>query len=549
MQSRYFCDNGNVPHTLSQLLDGLDESQRAAASALEGPVRITAVAGAGKTRTITRRIAYGCESGKWDAERTAAVTFSVKAAREMQQRLGRLGASGVRVATFHALALSQLHRAWEEVTDSYFPQLTSDPSEILEASVERETDLVGAGPRELRDVLGEVNWTKVSLIAPKEYARVCAAFHRVPPAGLTPEQMTGVLEEYERQKVERNLIDFNDILLILCHLIEESDEVAARVRSQIGWLTVDEYQDVSPLQHRLMKLWLGRNTNVCVVGDPAQTIYSFTGATSYYLLDFAREFPGLKADVRLNTDYRSTPQIVGYANAVLAASPVAGDYLPLRSPQEEGARVSTRAYGTDAQEAYGVAAAIRKLLDAGVEASEIAVLSRINSQTRAICTACDAVGVPYMVRRVVGQGMDETSFSQAVRSGVESGKIESLNASTVTISTVHASKGLEWDHVFIIGLSEGLLPFGVSGGAVGVGGAGVDSVISAAGFGSAGTGAQNGVGNGAVNDTAVNPELEEERRLFYVGVTRGRKQVEISFARKKDETATFERAPSRFLVR
>lgn len=510
MCGRYFCDNGGVAHDAASLLNGLDDSQRQAAEALEGPVRITAVAGAGKTRTITRRIALGCASGKWDPQRTVAVTFSVKAAREMKQRLNKLGAGGVSAETFHALALSQLRRIWPEVTDSYFPQLTTDPSEILEASVEKETDLVGASPRELRDILAEIGWTKVSLIAPKEYARVAAAFHREPPAGLSVEQMAALITDFERQKSERNLIDFNDILLILSHLIEESDEAAAMVRKSVGWLTVDEYQDVSPLQHKLMQAWLGANTNVCVVGDPAQTIYSFAGATSYYLLDFDKEFKGVTADVRLDHDYRSTPQIVGYANKVLGGSPVASDYLPLVSTQEDGAAVSRRVYGTDEQEAGEVARSIRKLLDEGVAASQIAVLSRINSQTKLVCAACDHLTIPYMVRRVVGQGMDETSFSKAVRVGVETGQIESLNAATITISTIHAAKGLEWDHVFVIGVSEGLLPFG---------------------------------------SPADEAQLEEERRLLYVAITRGRTNVALSYARRKDAHTSFERAPSRFLAR
>ncbi|MCI1983448.1 MAG: ATP-dependent helicase [Bifidobacteriaceae bacterium] len=513
-----------MPREAISLLTDLDDAQRRAASALEGPVRIMAVAGAGKTRTITRRIAYGCASGKWDPERCVAVTFSVKAAREMKQRLNKLGAGRVTAETFHALALSQLRSVWSEVTDSYFPQLITDASEVAEGSIERETDLVGASPRELRDILAEISWTKVGLIAPQEYGRVCAAFHRQPPAGLSADQMAAVITDFERQKSERNLIDFNDILLILCHIIEESDEVAASVRKRIGWLTVDEYQDVSPLQHRLMGAWLGKNTNVCVVGDPAQTIYSFAGATSYYLLDFEREFKGLSADVRLDTDYRSTAPIVGYANKILGASPLAGDYVPLvpaeasaetsvASPRARGvlsapARVTTRVFGTDEQEAAGVAKAVRKLLDAGVDASEIAVLSRINSQTRAICMACDQLTIPYMVRRMMGQGMDETSFSRAVRNGVTSGEIESLNSSVVTISTIHAAKGLEWDHVFIIGASEGLIPFG-----------------------------------SAIDDA----QIEEERRLLYVAVTRGRKHVALSYARKKDEHTGFERARSRFL--
>lgn len=504
------------------LLDGLDDSQRRAASALAGPVRIVAVAGAGKTRTITRRIAYGCASGKWDPERTVAVTFSVKAAREMQERLSKLGVGRVQASTFHALALSQLRRVWSEVTDDYFPTLLTEPTPLLAGPMEKLTDLKGASARELRDILAEVNWTKVSLIAPSQYPRVAAAFHRVPPAGLSVEQMVAVLDDFERTKAEQHVMDFNDILLILSHILEESEEAVRMVRREVGWLTVDEYQDVSPLQHRLMTLWLGSNTDVCVVGDPAQTIYSFTGATSYYLEEFPREFPGISADVELSRDYRSTAAIVKYANTLLGHSQQPDAYLSLESLETGGAGgadgadsvpevpVSRHAYGTDVQEAKRVAGEIRKLLDSGVSAGEIAVLSRINAQIRAVNQACDDAGIPSMVRRAAGQGLEESSFSQAVREGVSDGNIESLNTPMVTLSTIHAAKGLEWDHVFVIGVSEGLIPFGQS------------------------------------EDDA---HLEEERRLLYVAVTRGRTSVSLSYARKKDETSGFERAPSRFLTR
>ena len=154
-----------------------------------------------------------------------------------------------------------------------------------------------------------------------------------------------IYRAYETEKTNRNEIDFDDILLITCHLIESDEDVAASIRSGITWLTVDEYQDVSPLQHRLLTRWLGDNRNICVVGDPAQTIYSFAGASSYNLLNFASEFGPLTADVRLNNDYRSTPQIVNYANRVLEASPQRADYLKLNSKRDRLQQRSRRSPG------------------------------------------------------------------------------------------------------------------------------------------------------------------------------------------------------------
>ena len=369
------------------ILDGLDEAQRAAATAVDGPVRIVAVAGAGKTRTVTRRIAYACASGAWDPARTLAVTFSVKAAAEIRVRLSKLGVGeAVTAATFHSAALHQLLRVWDEVCETPFPHITDDQRGLVSKAFARISELQ---PQEsdLRDIHAEINWAKVSLIAPDDYPRVCAALHRRPPAGMEPDRFVEVYRAYETVKTSQGEIDFNDILLIACHLLDGFPEVGAAIRSSIRWLTVDEYQDVSPLQHRLMRLWLGDNRNVCVVGDPAQTIYSFAGASSYDLLGFADEFAPLSADINLAVDYRSTPQIVRCANRVLGASPNRADYLKLDSGRRDGMRISRTVYGTDADEAAGVAAAIARLAARGVAPQDCAVLTRLNAQQQGVCAA------------------------------------------------------------------------------------------------------------------------------------------------------------------
>lgn len=491
------------------MLEGLDDAQRAAATALEGPVRIIAGAGAGKTRTVTRRIAYGCAKGQWDASRALAVTFSVKAADEMKQRLGALGVGDkVTAATFHSAALHQLRRVWYEVSEAPFPHVLEDTQEIMARALKRATGSDQFDGIARRNLLAEINWAKVSLVAPEDYQRVCAATHRIPPAELDPQRFADVYTAYEQEKTSRGEMDFNDILLLDCHVLEAFDEQAAQIRQSVGWLTVDEYQDVSPLQHRLMDLWLGDNRNVCVVGDPAQTIYSFAGASSYDLLNFAGEFGKLTADVNLNTDYRSTPQVVSTANRVLAGAPDRDQYLRLSSARDknEGMRVVKTAYESDEEEAQGVAKRIAQFIAEGAKPSDCAVLTRLNAQQQVVCKALKDQGIPYRTRHdASGQDTVLEDDNASRREALE--VLASRREPGVTISSIHAAKGLEFKHVFIIGCSEGLLPYG---------------------------------------SPAPGEALEEERRLFYVAVTRAEDSLHLSYARSKDGTSTFSRAPSRF---
>ncbi len=491
-----------------EILDGLDESQRAAATAVNGPVRIIAGAGAGKTRTITRRIAYACTTKQWDPKRTLAVTFSVKAAAEMRNRLSMLDvASDVKAMTFHSAALHQLRRIWPDVCEGPMPFVTNNQRELVERALRRVTTFQ-VDDDTIRNLQSEINWCKISLIAPSDYARVCAATHRQPPSGLEPQQFVDAYQAYETEKTSRNEIDFDDILLIACHLLESEEEAAAAIRSTTQWITVDEYQDVSPLQHRLLTLWLGGNRNICVVGDPAQTIYSFAGASSYNLLNFASEFGKLSADINLNNDYRSTPQIVNYANRILKASPQRDDYLKLNSERSQGRRVRETIYASDWEEAQGVAARIRKLVDSGASPADCAILTRVNAQQQIFCKALKEQHIRYRIRRDSGWQNSALADDAQTRLALLEAMGVRADLGGTTICTIHASKGLEFKHVFLIGCSEGLLPYG---------------------------------------SPPEGDALEEERRLMYVAVTRAEDTLDVSFARSREgDSGERGRSVSRF---
>lgn len=494
------------------ILEGLDDAQSAAATTLDGPVRIVAGAGAGKTRTVTRRIAYACATKTWNPSRVLAVTFSVKAAAEMRSRLAGLGiGDDVNAATFHSAALHQLRRVWNDICEAPFPHISRDPRDLVARSLKRVTAATHIDDAIIRDLHAEINWAKISLIAPADYARVYAAGYRKPPAGLEIGQFMDIYQAYEQEKTSRGEIDFDDILLMTCHVLNEFEDAAAVIRSSIGWLTVDEYQDVSPLQHRLLTLWLGDNRNVCVVGDPAQTIYSFAGASSYDLLNFPNEFAPVSADISLNRDYRSTPQVIACANRVLAKAPNRDDYLKLEAVRENGAKITRTVYGSDMEEAQGVAQRIARLIADGVSPSDCAVLTRINAQQAVICQALRAQNIRFRVKRDTGWEnsalADDAQMKQAMLETLGVGPAGTA-LQGVTITTIHASKGLEFKHVFLIGCSEGLLPYGSpQGGEL----------------------------------------LEEERRLMYVGITRAEDSLHLSYARSKDGMGGIQRSPSRFL--
>ncbi|WP_431943916.1 ATP-dependent DNA helicase UvrD2 [Micromonospora marina] len=565
-----------VHSAAERVLAGLDPEQRAAVTAPAGPVCVLAGAGTGKTRAVTSRIAYRALTGDIAGRHVLAVTFTARAAAEMRSRLGVLGVQGVQARTFHAAALRQVRyfaprllagRAMPELLDSKVRVVT-----LAAAKVGLRADRAAA-----RDLSAEIEWAKSSLVEPGEYVVAAAKALRETP--YEPARVADVFDAYERLKRGNGVIDFEDMLRAAVWGIEEHPDVAEQVRNQYRHFVVDEYQDVNPLQQRLLEAWLGGRDDLTVVGDASQTIYSFTGATSSYLVDFPRLHRGATV-VRLVRDYRSTPQVVGLANAVIsqARGTEARLRLELHGQRRPGAEPELRIFTDEPAEANAVAARCRALVAGGTPAQEIAVLFRTNAQSEAYEKALSEAGVPYVLqgaerffeRPEVRQAM--IALRAATRSAdagtpLPAAVVEALTAvgwapdapppggaarerwealaalvqlaeeyaadaeaepgltgfceelarraaqqhvptvEGVTLASLHSAKGLEWDAVFLVGLAEGTLP---------------------------------------TTYAKTMEQVEEERRLLYVGITRAREWLWLSYATARSPGGRARR-PSRFL--
>src|SRR3954471_10278394 len=349
---------------LADLLEALDPEQRQVAEALRGPVRVLAGAGTGKTRAITHRIASGVAQGLYAPTEVLAVTFTTRAAGEMRGRLRSLGAPGVQARTFHSAALRQLRWFWPTTYGGELPTLTESKIPLVAAAARRQRLTVDQAL--LRDLASEVEWAKVSNVGPDDYARV-AQRHGRQVAGLDHETVGRLFGGYEEVKRSQARMDMEDVLLLTAGMLAEEERVAAQVRAQYKWFVVDEFQDVSPIQSALLDLWLGGRDEICVVGDPAQTIYSFAGADATYLRDFPRKFAGTTS-VELSRNYRSSPEVFDAANAVLAGSESTS--VRLRAQRPSGPKVRYTPAADEVAEADAVAGAARGLLPGGKPAAE-----------------------------------------------------------------------------------------------------------------------------------------------------------------------------------
>ncbi len=563
-----------MPGTSEALLAGLDPEQRQVALAARGPVCVLAGAGTGKTRAITYRIAYATLSGTVDPAHVLALTFTVRAAGELRGRLRQLGVGQVRASTFHAAALRQLNYFWPRVVGGRPPQLIDSKAGLVREAAKRVRVRLDGTPGVLADTAAEIEWAKVIQVRPDGYAAAAAAAGRSAAAGA--ENLAAVYAAYEELRRERHLIDFESVLELTAAILIDSRTAADQVRDIFRHFVVDEFQDVNPLQKLLLEAWLGDRDDLCVVGDPNQVIYSFTGATSSYLTGFTAEFPGATV-VRLVRDYRSTPQVVAVANQLIkSASPLAAQRPP-------GPRPVLTEYPDDAAEAAGLAGRVRALMAAGVPAREIAILVRVNADTERFELTLAEAGLPYVIRGaerfydrpVVRQALvllrgaarGETaadsgdSLPDSVRhvltgigltsrspSGLRGGATtrenwESLAAIAqladdmyaarpkatladfsaeltmradlghapavdgVTLASMHAAKGLEWDAVLLPGMVEGLMP---------------------------------------IVHARTADAVEEERRLLYVAVTRAREHLYLSWAAARAAGARGGRQRSRF---
>lgn len=572
-----------------RVVDDLDEEQREAVLAPRGPVCVLAGAGTGKTRTITRRIAHLVAGGHVAASQVLAVTFTQRAAGEMRARLRALSADwadisaeSVQAMTFHAAARRQLSYFWPRVVGNTSWQLLDTKFSVVAQAANRAG--LQTSTDDVRDLASEIEWAKGSLISPEGYAAAVATAGRDIP--FDAEKIATIYAGYETLKARRDgtaLLDFDDLLLHTAAAIENDAAVAQEFRDRYRCFVVDEYQDVTPLQQRVLDAWLGERDDLTVVGDANQTIYSFTGATPRYLLDFSRRFPDA-AVVRLERDYRSTPQVVSLANRVIAGARgrMAGSKLHLVGQRAPGPKPTFAEHPDEVAEAAAVAKSIKRLIESGTQAAEIAVLYRINAQSEVYEEALTEAGIPFQVRggegffsrqeirqslvalqRAAERGAEpEAPLPETVRTLLEPlglsaeppagtkarERWEALTALAelvdeevaqrpslelrtlivelrqradarhppvvqgVTLASLHAAKGLEWDAVFLVGLADGTLPI-----------------------------------SHALSHGPDSEPVEEERRLLYVGITRARIHLALSWALARAPGGRQSRKPSRFL--
>jgi DNA helicase-2/ATP-dependent DNA helicase PcrA len=571
-----------TPH---EILEGLDPEQAQVASQLHGPMVVIAGAGTGKTRAITHRIAHGVAAGEYVPQQVLAVTFTARAAAEMRTRLRGLGAAGVQAHTFHAAALRQLQYFWPQAVGGFLPNLLDHKAPLVAEAARRLR--LPADRATVRDLAGEIEWAKVSMLTPETYG--APGIDRDGIGELDHQALARLYQSYEDVKTDRGMIDFEDVLLLMVGILEDDERIAAEVRHQYRHFTVDEYQDVSPLQQRLLDAWLGGRNEVCVVGDPSQTIYSFTGATPRHLLEFTRTHPGA-AQVSLVRDYRSTPEVVTLANRVLTSrrperrldqrGTVWADPLELVAQRQHGPAPEFHEAADDEQEAAFVASRIKALTERdGVRPRDIAVLYRTNGQSEALERALATEGIGYqlrgaerffqrrevkealaqirtsarnapdekatdLVRTLLGSlgwqraaptgagavrerweslsalvaladDLDAAAGEETLSMGSFAAELEARAATAhaplvegVTLASLHSSKGLEWDTVFLAGLSEGLMPISFADDQAGV---------------------------------------DEERRLLYVGITRAKTRLVFSWSLSRTTGGRGRRRRSRFL--
>ncbi|MGL5405645.1 MAG: ATP-dependent DNA helicase UvrD2 [Propionibacteriaceae bacterium] len=564
------------------LLANLDPEQRLVATSLTAPTVVIAGAGTGKTRAITHRIAYACAIARYDPRAVLAVTFTTRAAGEMRSRLQDLGVGSVQARTFHSAALRQCQYFWPRAYRAEFPRIVNNKMALVAEAAGRVK--VPVDTAALRDLVGEISWSKVSNITMDSYVELSRLAKRE-VATLEPTAVARVFATYEELKRDRGLVDFDDILLCNAALLSEHPQIADEVRRQYRHFVVDEYQDVSPLQETLLHLWRGESRDLCVVGDPAQTIHSFAGAQSRFLTTFQQRFPAVTT-LTLVRNYRSTPQIVSLANKVIATR---NEGVKLVAQRASGVEPVFDCCANEPDEAAAVAQWLKECADRGIEYRQMAVLFRINAQSPLLEAALTAQGIPYLVRgaekfydraevkqallslRAAARLIPETASDNSnivdgvsqvkhiletmgwsqeapVAAGAVRERWESLSALVavaedvaadrkqidqqvatlgdvveeldalaaaqcvptaqgVTLATLHSAKGLEWDAVAIFGAHEGTIPFAL----------------------------------------ATSPaDLAEEQRLLYVGVTRARSYLRLSWSQgRHGDSGT--RSVSRFL--
>lgn len=542
------------------LLEGLDGAQHLAVVTDAQPLCILAPAGSGKTRVLTRRIAHRVANGTADGARVLALTFTRKAAGELRSRLGSLGVrEPIAAGTFHAVAYAQLRRRWADRGERP-PVLLERKARLLAPLLPRARVGKASATIQAADLAAEIEWAKARLVPPASYEAEVEASGRRPPVPAAT--MAALYARYENDKRRKGLVDFDDLLVVCAVALHDDAEFAAAQRWRFRHLFVDEFQDVNPVQFRLLQGWLGERTDLCVVGDPNQAIYSWNGADPTLLTNFASHFPGAET-VQLDRNYRSTPQVVALGRSVLPG----GGAGPVTAMRPEGPAPVVRRFDSDVDEAFGVARALRRAHAPGVAWSSMAVLARTNAQLvlleeqlRAAAIPCRLGGggallrqpevrtaldhlralpasVPFVSRLtdievtacVAGAEERRGNLDALVRLGGDYAAVDAAptvdgfvawlgagdqsdlarGKDAVELTTFHRAKGLEWPVVFVTGLEKGLVPIG----------------------------------------HATTPAAEaEERRLLHVALTRAIDEVHCTWAERRTfGSRSLARSPSPLL--
>lgn len=522
----------------SEILAQLDDAQQAAVTNLKGPLAIIAGAGSGKTRTISHRIAYGIATGEYAESRVLALTYTNRAAAELRSRLRLLGAPLVQVRTFHAAALAQLQFFWPQLTESMAPKLVTQKASMVNEVLDGMS--IRVSEQERLALQAEIEFLRYAMLDIESYETL-----ERPRLSLNAARFVDFFKRYEQFKQQKRIVDWEDAILLTCGLLRTETRMLSHVQQQYRYFTVDEYQDISPLQQSLLETWLGERDELCVVGDPRQTIYSFAGATSSYLTGFLNRFPDASI-IELDRNYRSSMEIVELANKIAPE-------LPLTSVRQLSSKPKAVAFANASAESVAVASEIQ-VLSQTRPLSSISVLARTNSQLLPLEKELQKLGIESQVR---GSGrffrrpdvMQANAAIRALRTMqtqeplfVEVSKIlsalgwssqpkkteswEALNwfvevldelgtptldeylrelddwersghepqREAVTLATIHGTKGLEWESVFLVGVNQGIFPIGYA---------------------------------------QSEAEKAEERRLFYVAITRAQSNLQVSYSKDK----------------
>jgi DNA helicase-2/ATP-dependent DNA helicase PcrA len=544
----------------ASLLCELSPAQRQAVESDAAPLCILAGAGSGKTRVLTRRIGYRIASDRADAGHVLALTFTRRAAGELGDRLRKLGIRDrVTAGTFHAVAYAQLRQYWADRGQPP-PALLDRKSRLLARLVVGRPDVADVA---LRDLAAEIEWATARLIAPERYPAEARAAGRRPPAAA--DAVASLFARYQVEKQRTRLADFDDLLSLCADALDRDPGFAAVQRWRWRHIFVDEFQDLNPLQFRLLSAWLGDRRDICVVGDPNQAVYGWNGADATLLDSLPLRWPGTEV-VHLDDNHRCTPQVVAAAVRVLGCSD-----RDVHSSRADGPAAVVRAYPDDAAEAHGVVAEMRQQRAGGRPWSEMAVLVRTNAQMLVFEAACRAAQVPYRLagarpllddpeiqarlaevgaRRgesfaVVASDLAAATTTAATdRAGAGAVAAEVLvglaadfqhlesrptvegflswlgpatsrdrmdhGAAGITMSTFHRAKGLEWPLVWVAGIEEGFVP---------------------------------------IAHARSDEEETEERRLLYVAMTRAGDELRCSWAEERRfGDHTMSRRPSPWLA-